>query len=275
MRERQWVRIIKRIAVVVIGYGLLVFALLITTIIRSELQIWGGSMALPAYAELESRAHLRTYVRNIFGDPLPYAVVQVGGRVVQADNTGFVEITNLRPGRYQMDVLAGGYQPFTLEVQLEEGNNSPVIKYDTGLWPEEFLVDFHIYYSSDQRLLGLTGFANGSNEPLYIVRASLLSPQGEVITDLLHENDGFAYYADFSSKIEVVNEPQKALKWPPKTWQPAEFPTIPGFFRAGLYTLEVHYGTLAEHEKGEYRIFQITDHLDYELTGNPHSTDLY
>ena len=67
----------------VICYGLVVLAVVITTIIRSELRIWGGSMALPVYAELESRAHLRTYVRNIFGDPLPYAVVQIGGRVVR------------------------------------------------------------------------------------------------------------------------------------------------------------------------------------------------
>ncbi len=274
MSTRSWKRVALAALVVVALYGLGVAYLLITTIIRNELEIWGGR-EVPVLAKPANPAHFHTCVRNVFGDPLPYAVVYIAGRVGQADSTGLVEMTNLHPGRYEMSIFAGGYQPLTMEVQLEPGLNSPVIKYDTGLWPEYFLVDFHIYYSSDQRLLGILGFANGSPEPIYIHRAALISPQGEVITDFLHDHDGFAYYADLSTKIKVVEEPQKALVWPARTWQPGEFPPIPGLFRAGLYTLEVHYGNENEHRTGEYRIMQITHHLDYELTGNPHSTDNY
>lgn len=275
MGKHFWIRIARATAMVVIAYGVIVFSILYITIIRNELRVFGGEKSVPVLSNPLGQAHIRSYVRNVFGDPLPYAVVHINGRVAQADNTGLVELNNLKPGRYEMDIFAGNYQPRTIEVHLEGGHNSPVIKYDTGLWPEYFLVDFHIYYSGDQRLLGLTGFANGSDEPIFIHRAELISPQGEVITDFLHDHDGFAYYADFSSKIEVVGEPQLALKWPPRTWQPAEFPPIPGLFRSGMYTLKVHYGDATEHQSGRYRIFEITDHLDYELTGNPHSTDGY
>ena len=68
--------------------------------------------------------------------------------------------------------------PSPWKSNLEPGLNSPILKYDTGLWPEYFLVDFHIYYSEDQRLLGIRGFANGSPEPIYIgTRAHF--PQGK------------------------------------------------------------------------------------------------
>ena len=275
MGKRSWERIVYTVMLVVVVYGTAVAALLAITIIRSELQIWGGREAVAALSRPANPAHLQTYVRNVFGDPLPYAVVHVAGRVGQADNSGLIELFDLHPGRYNMTVFAGGYHPLTLDVTLEPGYNSPILKYDTGLWPEYFLVDFHIYYSEDQRLMGICGFANGSSESVYIRHARLLSPQGEVITDFLHDHDGFSYYADLSTKIKVVEEPQKALLWPPQTWQPGEFPPIPGIFHFGLYTLEVHFGSEEEHQLGQYQIVQITDHLDYELTGNPHSTPGY
>jgi hypothetical protein len=272
--RRSWKGVVYAVSVVVALYGIAVGSLLITTIIRNELQIWGGR-EVPALAGPEGSAHLHMYVRNVFGDPLPYAVIYVAGRVAQADSTGFVELAGLKPGRYEMAVFAGGYQPLTLEVHLEPGRNSPVIKYDTGLWPEDFLVDFHLYHSSDQRLMGMLGFANGSAEPIYIHRAALLSPQGGLITDFLHDGDGFAYFAGLSTKITVVEEPQRALVWPPRTWQPGEFPPIPGSFQAGTYTLEIHYGSEGEHQAGEYRTLRINNHLYYDLTGNPHSGNGY
>lgn len=254
-------------------YGAAVACLLIITIIRNEIQIWGGRAATVS-AQPAEPAHITTHICSVFGDPLPYAVVYVGGRVAQADSTGLVELAGLSPGRMEMTVFAGGFQPLTLEVQLEPGANSPVIKYDTGLWPESFMADFHIYYSSEQRaLLGILGFANGTAEPIYVHRAVLHTPQGQAIADLLDTGGGFEYFAGLSSKIRMVEEPRKALLWPARTWQPGEFAPIPGVFAEGAYTLEVHWGSEAEHNSGQYQVLRVTSYLDFKLSGNPHANN--
>src|SRR5699024_7464450 len=149
---------------------------------------------------------LQGQVRNVFGDPVPFAVIVIADRLGQADNTGAFSLQNLPVGRHAMEIFAGNYEKYSREIQLETGINSPPIKYDTGLWPQGILVDFHVFYKETDEILGIAGFANGTTEPIYIQRATLLSPKGEVITDILHDRDGFNYYADFSSKIEIVTK---------------------------------------------------------------------
>ena len=270
MRSNLWCHLLKTGIIVLLIYLVVVYTILITTIIRNELSIVDGTQVVSVLTSPPNSGVLHTQIRNVFGDPVPYGVVLINNHLVQGDNTGFFKVPSLKPGRYILQILAGGYEPYSREIQIEDGMNSPPIKYETGLWPDSFLVDFHIFFTENGQVLGIVGYANGSEEPIYIERSTLLDPRGEVITDLLHDNDGFNYYAGLSSKIEIVEEPQKALKWAPRTWLSGEFPPIQGSFLPGLYTLEVHYAGLENHKLGKYQVLQIQDHLDFENNWNPH-----
>lgn len=270
MHSRFWLRLGRLGLVLLLSYLLFAYTCLITIIIRGELTILDASKVISVLSNQLEPCILQSQVRNVFGDPVPFAVIVVGNRLVQADNTGVFAMDNLAPGRHTIEIFAGDYGKYLREVQLEAGINSPPIKYETGLWPQVFLIDFHIFYKESDEILGIVGFANGTTEPLFIQRATLLNPQGEVITDILHDRNGFAYYANFSSKIEIVDEPQKALKWAGRVVQSGELAPLKGSFRPGPYSLEVHYAFSQGHELGQYRVLTITNHLDLDNDWNPH-----
>lgn len=271
MHSRFWLRLAKLGFILLLAYLLFAYTCLITIIIRTELGILDATKVITVFNQEEKGpCTLQGQVRNVFGDPVPFAVIVVAGRLGQADNTGVFTLQNLNPGRHTLEIFAGDYEKYAKEIQLETGLNSPPIKYETGLWPQAFLVDFHIFYKENDEILGIVGFANGTPDAIYIERATLLSPKGEVVTDILHDRDGFDYYANFSSKIEIVTKPQKALKWAGRTVQSGEFAPLQGNFRPGPYTLEVHYASAKGHEMGQYQVLVITDHLDLDRDWNPH-----
>lgn len=270
MLSRVWRRLGKLGFIVIVSYLFLAYACLVVVILRQELKILDVNRAVSVFNPYKVVSSIKGHVRNVFGDPVPHAVVIVGDYLTQADNTGAFSLERLTPGRYTLEIFAGGYGKFQREIQLEEGVNNPTIKYELGLWPQAFLADFHIFYKGSNAILGIVGFANGSQEDIYIQRATLLDPRGEVIIDLLHDGDGFAYYLDLSNRLSVVEEPQLALKWAPRMVQGGEFPPISGSFKPGPYSLEVHYASKAGHDLGQYQVFSITDHLDLDNDRNPH-----
>lgn len=270
MFSHFWRRLGKLALFAILSYLFLAYVLVFSIILRQEFTIFEATRVISVFNPQKGECTLKGQVRNVFGDVIPHAVVIVGNYITQADNMGVYSLTNLEEGRYKMEILAGDYEHYQKEVQLEPGTNTPTIKYDSGLWPQVFLVDFHIFFKEHNQIFGMLGFANGTEQELYIERATLLSPTGEVITDLLHDGDGFAYYLDLSNKLELVEEPQKALKWAPRMVQNGEFAPIEGYFRPGPYSLEVHYAFEEGHKLGQYQIFTITDHLDLANDWNPH-----
>lgn len=269
-----WWRLCKTSIIILLIYLLAMYTFLITIIVRKELQILDATKVISVLSTGSkvdpSLGVLQGQVRNVFGDPIPHAVILLANRLVQADNTGNFQLENIDPGHYTLEILAGNYEKYMREIKIEAGVNSPPIKYDLGLWPQKFLADFHIFYRETGQIYGIVGFANGREEPVFIEKATLLDPSGKVVTDILHDDDGFSYYANLSNRLEIVTEPQKALKWAPRMWQSGEFAPISGFFPPGLYSLEVHFAFSKGHELGQYRVFVITDHLDWDNNPNPH-----
>lgn len=270
MFSRFWVRLGKFGLSLLLVYLLVAYVVIVTIIIREELAIVDATKVISALNAPRGSSTIEGQVRNVFGDPVPHGVIIAGEQLVQADNTGSFRITNLSPGRLTLEIFAGDYAKYTREIQVEEGVNHPTIKYETGLWPQVFLVDFHIFYKEHDEIFGMIGFANGTTEPIFLQRASILSPKGEVITDILHDHDGFAYYTDLSNRLEIVKGPQKALKWAPRMVQSGEFTPIQGNFPLGLYSLEVHYAFQEGHDLGQYQVLTITDHLDLDNNWDPH-----
>lgn len=271
MLSRFWTRLGKFGLSLLGAYLLMAYIIIITIIVRQELAILDASKVVSVFnLDKKGGSTIQGQVRNVFGDPVPHGVIIVGERIVQADNTGTFSVPNLTPGRHILEIFAGDYAKYSREIQVEEGVNSPTIKYETGLWPQVFLVDFHIFYQASNGIFGMVGFANGTTESIYIERATLLDQDGEVVTDILHDNNGFSYYANLSSRLEVVEEPQKALKWAPRMVQGGEFSPVKGSFRPGPYSLEVHFAFRAGHDLGQYQVVTITDHLDLDNDWNPH-----
>jgi hypothetical protein len=270
MASRFWLRLGKLGLLCLLAYLLLAYTIVVTIILRAELSIVEATKVISVFQTPQQQSILEAQVRNVFGDPIPHAVVIVGDHLVQADNTGVFQVADLKPGRHTLEIFAGDYAKYTREIQVEEGTNSPTIKYETGLWPQVFLVDFHIFYKDNDAIFGMIGFANGTTDPIYIERATLLSPRDDVICDLLHDHNGFAYYTDRSSKLEVVHEPQEALKWAPRMVQGGEFPPLSGYFPPGLYSLEVHYAFQEGHDLGQYQVLTIKDHLNLGNNWDPH-----
>lgn len=270
MLSRFWLRLGRLCLLILVLYLFLSYTILFTIIIRQEIAILDGTKVISVFSSNQGASTLQGQVRNVFGDPIPHAVIIIADRLVQADNTGTFSVHELNPGRHTLEIFAGDYEKYNREIQLEIGMNNPPIKYETGLWPSLFLVDFHIFYKETNQVFGLVGFANGSTEPIYIQRATLSDVKGNVITDILHDRNGFQYYAELSNKLEITEEPQRALKWAPRMWQSGEFSPLEGVFHPGPYSLEVHYGLAEEHKLGQYRVLVITDHLDLDNDWNPH-----
>ena len=155
MRSNLWCHLLKTGITVLLIYLVVVYTILITTIIRNELSIVDGTQVVSVLTSPPGSGVLRTQIRNVFGDPVPYGVVFINNRIFQGDNTGFFEVPSLKPGRYTLQIFAGGYEQYSREIQVEDGLNSPPIKYETGLWPEFFLVDFHIFFRDNSQVLGI------------------------------------------------------------------------------------------------------------------------
>lgn len=270
MVSRFWFALGRVSLLLLVMYLILSYVLLITIILRQEITILDASKAISVFNTKKGDSSLQGQVRNVFGDPVPFSVIIFGEHIVQADKTGTFTLAHLASGRYTMEIFAGDYEKYSREVQIETGVNSPTIKYDTGLWPQIFLVDFHIFSKNSDEIIGIVGFANGTTELIFIQQATLLNPQGEVITDVLHDHDGFNYYANLSNKLEIVENPQKALKWAPRMVQGGEFPAIKGSFLPGIYTLEVHYAFQKGHDLGQYRVLTMTDLLEPDKNWDPH-----
>lgn len=251
-----------------IALGYIVFA---SVVLHYEISLLPDDKLIYTAADIQKRSGtLSTRVHNIFGDPIPYAVIFIDGRITQADSTGFFIVEELKPQRYTLEIFSGDYQPYQWDILIDDGTNNPPIKYDTGLWPQYFLPDFHVFHNNTNQLFGLIGFANGSKQPIYIHRAAIYDPNGNIILDLFEDPDIVEYYQMLSTKVESVTTPQQALRLPSKTWINGEIPPIDSPLTPGVYQLEVHYGTETGHQSGVYRVQRIEDYLQTYPNWNPH-----
>lgn len=265
-----WQRVLKIALYSFIAYVAIGYLVFILVLLHHEISLLPDSQPVTVSVSSDINATLSARVHNIFGDPVPYAVIVIDNQITQADSTGFFTIENLEPKRYALEIFAGEYQPYNWDILIDKGTNNPTIKYDTGLWPQFFLPDFHVFHNNSNQLFGLVGFANGAKEHLYIHRATIYDSEEKMILDLFTNPDILEYYQMLSNKVEITSTPQTALKLPPKTWISGEIPPIDSQLTEKFYYLEIHYGTEKDHLKGTYQVRQIIDSLDADSNLNPH-----
>lgn len=267
----SWYQIIKFAICSLIVYLFIGYLLLAAYLLHYEINIFtGAGSTLYVSTNNNATSSLSARVHNVFGDPIPHVVAFIDGRIVQADATGFFSIDKLVPGRYTLELFAGEYQPYRWDILIEDGTNNPSIKYDTGLWPQYFLPDFHVFHNNSGLLFGLIGFANGSDQPIYVHQARIYDPNGEQIFDLFSDPDMVEYYQILSTKIDVVTEPQTALRISSRTWVLGEIPPTLSNLTEGMYRLQIHYGAEKHHQTGLYQLHSIADQLEPNPNLNPH-----
>ncbi len=255
-----------------LSYVVIAYFIFFVTLVRWEVSLLPSSISVvtPVSKDSGSYSIVSSRIHNVFGDPIPYAVVHISGRIVQADSTGHFTLEGIVPNRYSMEIFAGGYRRYKWDIHVEEGTNTPIIKYDTGLWPAFFLPDFHVFHYTNDALYGIIGFANGSDQPLYIHRITIYDPREDIVIDFLNHSVGLEYFQNLSGKVEIVKGPQKALRLAPQSWFTGDLPPVTTPLLKGIYHMEIHFGTQREHDTSTYQVMRIKDQLDVDSNWNPH-----
>ncbi len=218
------------------------------------------------------RGNVSGTVHDIFGDPIPHAQVQFGERITRADERGSYRLDGLPVGSHDVRVAADQHQPRAFRYSVYEGESSPRIKYDSGLWPESFAIDFHIFHppSRPDPLYGLIGLANPENGPIYVTSMKVVTRDGSVVQDFMEDVEGIQRFVFTYGSTRLSLEPSPAIVIPARgavthiEMQP--FPPD-----SDQYSLVVTYSTRSEYraqnEKRAEKVAAPSVEEDY----NPHS----
>lgn len=200
------------------------------------------SKAIPNTAIVEGR------IANVFNDVVPGAKITLGKLTTEADEMGNFSFEDLKPGLYRFKVEANGYEDYIFDFLAEIGRNHVEISEDLGLKPNNFAVDFHVFYAltnyADNQLFAYIGLYNGTKNRLVVERITLIDPNGNIKTELI------------TSELILEKNTLKKL----------ELSGLPSPIPQGLYQLFVSY-----KEKDEIITNHFFDTAQYDDDWDPHS----
>ncbi len=240
----------------------------------------------PGFMDLESvsavsgflpptdRGVIEGVVCDVLGNPLPSASVKILDARVVSDRQGRFRVENVPLGSVDLQIKAPGFQEATVQALVEPGINYPHIKYDTGLWPNEFYVRFHAFTNSleeaDTRLLfGLVEVVNPGKDPIYISRIEVKDPAGRIVCDFL-ESVEILHHISQTHNLQLVIEPIPAYVIPPRSAVSFELDALPKPLR-GNYHLWLAYASPQDHSRGRLVALHIADEMDYDPDLDPHT----
>lgn len=230
----------------------------------------GRPPALPPPPEglVASRVH------DIFGDRVPYPTVRFGDRGVTGDASGYYALSDVAVGTYEVEVDAGGFEPRAFRYSVYEGENSPRIKYTTGLWPQEFALDFHVFYAGENsdKLYGIVGVANPFAKPVYIHTLKVEEVGGKVIQDFVADVDTLQNFVLTYPSIQLALEPVPAAVISPRSslGQIELTPFAAANSSSGKYRLVVTF-TVGKNDSGKEERAVKAAVTEREDDYNPHS----
>lgn len=242
----------------------------------NELQLGAQPTATPSESDFLPKltGRLETSVRNIFGDPVPGASFHIDNRTTIADRDGTVSISDLPIGLHQFTVHADGYQDYDHRIRINEGINVPIIKYDQGLWPIGFAVDFHVFHAyeaqDEQKVFFQVGLANGSDQPVYIRAFYTLDATLQPADTLLSTPEGYRRLSLMHTALSLATEPYALVL---KPWGIVHIELPPIVRRPvseGPFYLIVHYGNKSAHERRSYVMLEVVAEIQHEPDLSPH-----
>lgn len=265
-----------RVAVVL---AVLVIGVWIYALLRSTIFIGPSSpvdLTMPDQGEKAAeKGSVTAFVCNIFGDPVAGAQIRVGQVQARTDAHGYFLLEGVPTGPGELVVKAPGYQPLVRQVTVDAGRNILDMKYDTGLWPDNFRVDFHVFANVDRtgslKLFGEVGVANGSSETYYLLGASVTGPNDEQKLDLLQTEDDYRNFAGSYGDDNFVAHPRMAVVFAPQTHYKVDLKPQSGPVLGGEYRLMVVYASREDWARGQSQTLVLAAQAFLDSDWNPHS----
>lgn len=265
------VGVITLVAYVAVGF----FALISTFMVEmgvTQTVVAPHAFSAPPTGEVEGS------IRNVFGDPVPSAIVHLDGFQTKTDADGTYRIRQVETGKHRFLIEAEGYNALTFDLLVEDGRNVPLIKYETGLRPIGVMLDFHVFWSerdSPPSLYAHAGIANGTMHRLFISGLQIRRQHStEVIHDFLSDTKSFERMAIYYSEVDIATAHGLALTLPPhRVISPIEMPPVPLDSIEGLGAFEfiVHYALGDNYAHQQERVLHITAEPVREDDYNPHT----
>lgn len=167
----------------------------------------------PPKGQLTSRVH------DVFGDGIGSPTVRIGSVTVIGDATGAFLVEAIPAGVYEVEVSADGYMSKRFTYRVQEGDNSPRIKYDTGLWPNSFAIDFHAFHSrpGSPQTYGVIGIANPLDSPVYIHELFVADERGVIVFDALATVEMMQTFTLIHPNANLTLEPHPAVVLQPRS----------------------------------------------------------
>ncbi len=265
-----------RVAVVL---AVLVIGMWIYVLLKSTIFIGPSSpvdLTMPDQGEKAvEKGSVTAFVCNIFGDPVAGAQVRVGQVQARTDAHGYFLLEGVPTGPGELVVKAPGYQPVVRKVTVDSGRNILDMKYDTGLWPDDFRVDFHVFANVDRtgslKLFGEVGVANGSNGAYYLLGAAVTGPNDEQEQALLQTEDDYRNFAGSYGDDNFVAHPRMAVVFAPQTHYKVDLKSQPGPVLGGKYKLTVVYASREDWARGQSQTLVLAAQAFIDSDWNPHS----
>ncbi len=219
------------------------------------------------------RGAIEGVVCDVFGNVISGAKVEILDMVATTDQAGKFRVENVPLGPLQILIKAEGFQDAAVQISVEPGVNYPQISGDTGLWPTDFFVKFHVFTNSltdddTQLLFGLVEIANPRKEPLFISQIEVRDPNWQVVYDLL-ESEAVINHISQTYDLQVVTNPVPAYVIPSQGTVILELDALPQPAK-GEYHLRLVYAAADEHRQSRFHIIHIADEMEYDPDLDPH-----
>lgn len=227
-----------------------------------------------SHLPLPPLGHVSGTVHDVFGDPVPLAEVWFDDRLGRADESGAYHIAELPVGSYDVRVEARGYQLRTFRYTVYEGESSPRIKYESGLWPEVFAIDFHVFHppNRSERLYGVIGLANPNTSPIFLTSMYVLDRDDHIVQDFLGDIDRVQSFVLTYGSTRLSLEPTPAILVPGRgTVTHIEMKPFTSTESDAPFTLVVTYAERDEYRTQKGRRAEKVVSPQVEEDYNPHS----
>lgn len=215
-------------------------------------------------------------LRNIFGDHVCGAEIAVGGRHKKTtDEFGVASFSGLTAGDLEVAISAPGYRAISLHVLLGPGKNLVVFRNETGLAPDGFAVDFHVFWNTMSggmaRGIAEISLYNGRNVPVFATECDIVYPGESAVLKLLGSEEAFADFAGTYSTADIVSQPEMAMRIVAGQVVYADPVLLPGTPRDGeVYTLRLVSTSDLSAPRDRWDVATLEDEMDYDGDWDPH-----
>ncbi len=218
---------------------------------------------------------IKGLVCNRFGDPLPGVSVTLAGKHTVTGEDGEFYFAQIPLGNRPILLEYQGYKSLSRLVKIDAGTNYLEFKYEQGLFPANFALDFHIYFTEISLELGHCfgeiGIANGANSSYYLLDLVIYNPLGVETLSLLQTEDDYREITGTLSDINFVAKPRMAVFYRPGEYYKINLPPLANPIVGGFYILKAVYASQTQWDAGLATMEVLETECVFDDDWNPHT----